>query len=482
MELTLILPEIAVVVIGVILLLIDLWAPPEGKRPLIAAAAVVAGLVCICLFVFPPALGEAFGGMFVMDALALFMKQFFMAGAVLMLLFCYVAYDRLGGRVSEYGVLVLFAVAGMMFASSSNHFALFFVSIELITVSFYVLVGFRRESVMSLEAGIKYLILSAFASAVMVYGIALVYGSAATLSFDGIAAVEGGLTDNAVFLVGLLLVTAGLGFKIAVFPFQMWVPDVYQGAPVTTTAFLAAVSKAAGFILLIRLVFTAAPETFRQWQPLLMIIAGATILYGNLCAIPQRNLKRLLGYSSIAHAGYMLMGVSAMNAAGRVGVLFYLVAYMFAVMGVFMALYLAHGNPEKDDIESLGGLHLRSPLVAFSMTIGLVSLAGIPPLAGFVGKFLLIEAVVRDGMSATGGGHAWLVAVAVIGILMSIYYYLAVVRSMYRNAPDARAKPVSIHVIGRIYLYLCIAGVVIFGILPGGLVSWIKGVMTGFGS
>src|SRR5213078_1124467 len=258
----------------------------------------------------------------------------------------------------------LFALAGMLFASSANNFALLFVSLELITVTFYVLTSFQRGRLTSLEAGVKYLIIGALSTGFTVFGIALVYGTCGTLDFSKLAAVAAQLAGNKIFLFGLLLVLVGLGFKIAAFPFQIWAPDVYQGAPTPTTAFLATGSKAAGFALLLRVLFIGVPSVTHQWAKLFMVISAITILYGNLCAIPQRNLKRLLGYSSIAHAGYMLLGIAALTSAGQSAVLFYLSGYLFTVLAAFTVVALVLRHLDSEDISGLAGLNQRSPLLA----------------------------------------------------------------------------------------------------------------------
>jgi NADH-quinone oxidoreductase subunit N len=276
----------------------------------------------------------------------------------------------------------------MLFASSANHFALLFVSLELITITFYVLTSFQRARLASLEAGVKYLVIGALSTAFTVFGIALVYGiSRGKLNFHELAVAAPELAGNKMFLLGVLLILVGLGFKIAMFPFQIWAPDVYQGAPVPTTAFLAIGSKAAGFVLLLRVLFTAVPAIAAQWTHLLIIISAVTILYGNLCAIPQQNLKRLLGYSSIAHAGYLLLGIAALNGAGQAAVLYYLSGYLFTVLAAFTVICVALRQLDHEDIAGLAGLGRRSPLLAATMTLAMVSLAGIPPLAGFFGKF-----------------------------------------------------------------------------------------------
>jgi NADH-quinone oxidoreductase subunit N len=475
MNLSLMSLEISVVALGLLVLLADLWLPAERKRALGYAAAAVLALLflnsftshCSCASV-----GEAFGGMFVQDALAVFFKRFFLLAAVLVLVLAVEFSDRIAAGVSEYYSLIVFALAGMLFAASANDFALLFVSIELITVTFYVLVSFTRGKVAALEAGVKYLILGALSSAFMVYGIALVWGISQQFNFTDLAAYSikhPELTTNKVFLFGVLFILAGLGFKIAAFPFQIWTPDVYQGAPTPTTSFLAIGSKAAGFVLLLRFLFSAIPALTAHWTNLLIVISGVTILYGNLCALPQRNLKRLLGYSSIAHAGYLLLGVAAMTGAGQSAVLYYLSGYLFTTLAAFAVIALVMRHLDNEDISGLAGLNERSPLLAATMTLAMVSLAGIPPLAGFFGKFLLLKAVIEQG--AANPGYYCLAFTALVGVVISLYYYFGVIRAIYwsKDAPELPPIPMSRPM--QLAVTACVAGMLWLGLFPGGLLT-----------
>ncbi|PYJ07874.1 MAG: proton-translocating NADH-quinone oxidoreductase subunit N, partial [Verrucomicrobia bacterium] len=337
--------EFAVVALALVILLSDLWLPPDAKRKLGYVAALGVGLILLYSLLVvrvPPdeAGRHAFGKMYALDGLALFFKRFFLLAALLVLVMSVEFAERIATGIAEYYALMLFALAGMLFAASANDFALLFVSLELITITFYVLTSFQRARLVSLEAGVKYLIIGALSTSFTVFGIALVYGISGKLNFGELAAVAAQYSANKIFLCGLLLVLVGLGFKIAAFPFQIWAPDVYQGAPIPTAAFLAVGSKAAGFILLLRVLFTAVPDITAQWSRLLLLVSAVTILYGNLCAIPQRNLKRLLGYSSIAHAGYLLLGIAALSAAGQSAVLYYLSGYLFTVLAAFTVICL----------------------------------------------------------------------------------------------------------------------------------------------
>ncbi|HSY74600.1 MAG TPA: NADH-quinone oxidoreductase subunit N [Dongiaceae bacterium] len=460
--------ELCVIAIGIVLMLADFWMPAERKKFLAyAAIAALGGLLVVSLGGdgICSQFGTAFSGSFVEDPLALFFKRFFLLAAILVLFLSAEFSDRLAG-VSEYYSLILFALAGMLFAASSNDFAMLFVSIELITITFYVLVSFQRGRLVSLEAGVKYLILGALSSAFLVFGIALIWGTTGKFNFNDLAQVSGQFLDNKIFLLGVLFVLVGLGFKIAAFPFQIWAPDVYQGAPTPTTAFLAVGSKAAGFVLLLRVLFVAVPDVTKHWANLLIIISGITILYGNLCALPQRNLKRLMGYSSISHAGYLLLGVAALSASGQSALLYYLAGYLFTVIAAFTVIALVMRHLNDEDISALAGLSQRSPLLAATMTLAMVSLAGIPPLAGFFGKFLLLKSVIEAGQATHNHGYYCLAFTALAGVVISLYYYFGVVRAIYwsKDAPDL--SPILLSSPIKLSIAICISGMLWLGIFP----------------
>ena len=482
MNLSLMSLEIVVVLLGMIVLVADLWLPPERRRALGYAAAVALGLLFINTFIGQcscHADGTTAGGMFIQDALSGFFKRFFLLAATLVLVLAVEFSDRIAAGVSEYYSLIIFALAGMLFAASSNDFAMLFVSIELITITFYVLTSFTRGKVASLEAGVKYLILGALSSAFMVYGIALVWGTTGKFNFNELAAVSAQFVDNKLFIFGVLFILVGLGFKIAAFPFQMWTPDVYQGAPTPTTAFLAVGSKAAGFVLLLRFLFVAIPSVTAHWDKLLIIVSAITILYGNLCAIPQRNLKRLMGYSSIAHAGYLLLGVAALTGAGQSAVLYYLSGYLFTTLAAFAVIAIVMRHLDNEDIGGLAGLHHRSPLLAATLTLAMVSLAGIPPLAGFFGKFLLLKAVIEKG--ATNPGYYCLAFVALVGVVISLYYYFGVVRAIYFSKETADAPPITMSLPAKFVIVVCLAGMFYLGLFPAKMLTLANEATTTLG-
>jgi len=467
--------EISVIGLGLVLMLADLFVPAERRRFIGYAAIVALGVLLVTSLSGNGSCGQfgtAFGGMFVNDALSLFFKQLFIVAAILVLFMAAEFSDKLAaGSVAEYYSLILFALAGMLFAASSNDFTMLFVSIELITITFYVLVSFQRSKLASLEAGVKYLILGALSYSFMVFGIALIWGTTGELNFTKLAAVAPQFADSQIFLLGVLLVLVGLGFKIAAFPFQIWAPDVYQGAPTPTTAFLAIGSKAAGFVLLLRVLFTAVPSVTAHWANLLIVISGITILYGNLCAIPQRNLKRLLGYSSVAHAGYLLLGVAALNASGQAAIMYYLAGYLFTVLAGFLVIALVLRQLDTEDISGLAGLSRRSPLLAATLTIAMVSLAGIPPLAGFFGKFLLFKAVIETAQLTHNHGYYCLAFTALIGVIISLYYYFGVIRAIYWSKNPEDLSPIELSAPAKAAIWACLAGIFWIGLFPNTMLN-----------
>ncbi len=461
--------ELATAGLGLLVLLADLWLPAENKRGLGYVAAAALALIFVWSLRFDASTAQfAFEQTYVLDSLALFFKRFFLLAAILVMLLSIEFADRIKAGIAEFYSLQIFALVGMMFAASANDFTVLFVSLELITVTFYVLVSFQRSRVRSLEAGVKYLILGALSSAVLVYGIALVFGTSGTMNFGELLAKAGELQKNTVFLLGLLLVIIGLAFKIAAFPMQIWAPDVYEGAPAPITAFLAVGSKAAGFALLLRLLFGALPhDVVAPWAKLLMVMAAVSILYGGLCAIPQRSVKRIIGYSSIGNAGFILLGVVAMNSAGYAAVLYFLMGYLFTILAAFAVIGLVTRQLDSDDISVFAGLNQRSPLLAATMTLAMVSLAGIPPLAGFFGKFLLLKSAIEAGPA-----YYWLLAVAIAGVAISIWYYFGIIKAIYWSPAPADTTPIAVPLLVKISAAVCIVGMLFLGIYPSPALNW----------
>ncbi len=472
--------ELAVVLTGLGVLLADLWLAPARRPRLALVTALALGAILVASFWVPaePA-RTAFAGLYVADGLALFFKRFFLLAALLVTALAWEFRDGFEAGHAEYHALSCFALAGMMFAASARHFALLFVAVELVTVTFYVLVSFQRRRETALEAGVKYLILGALASAFLVFGMALVQAGAGTLAFTALAERIETFTGNPLVVAGLLLVGVGLGFKIAVVPFQIWVPDVYQGSPLPTTAFLAAGSKATGVVLLLRVLHEAAPALTARAGLLLAALAVATMFYGALGALPQRSLRRLMGYSSIANAGFLLVGFATRDAAGVEAVLVYLAGYLFAVLLVFLVATLVWRGAGGDDLETLGGLGQQAPGLAAALTLGAASLAGVPPLAGFLGKFLLLRAALR-----AGGGDPVLYLLAgltLVAAVIALYYYFGLVRAVYWGDTAGVTAPVPVGGPGRLALLACSAGVVGLGLVPGPVLAWARAAAHGLG-
>jgi NADH-quinone oxidoreductase subunit N len=423
--------EMATCGLAMLVLMLEVFVKRRDRRFLGYLGAV--GLLAILAWSYCPSataggftMGSGFGGMWVNDAMALFFKRLFLVGTALVLVMSVGFARQLEGGVGEFFALLMFACTGMMLTASVNDFLMLFVALETVTMSFYILVAWLRRQQQSLEAGVKYLILGALASAFLVYGITFIYGTTGTTGFAGVAAKI--TSAGAPLKLGLLLVLAGLGFKIASVPFQAWVPDVYQGAPAPVTAFLATGSKAAGFALLLRVLFKALAPVKPTWVLLIGTLAGLSVLYGNFAAMPQRNVKRLLGYSSISHAGFLLLGIAAADRFGVEAVLFYLVAYLFTNLCAFTVISCLAGTLPDDERENYAGLAQRSPLLAAAMTVALASLAGVPPMVGFFAKFLVFTAIIGQKM--------WcLVIIGAIGVVVSLYYYLGVVKAMYWQEP-----------------------------------------------
>jgi NADH-quinone oxidoreductase subunit N len=463
--------EVWVIILGIVLMLADFFfhTAPERKKYLAYLAIAALGVLLVMTLGNDTPTGTAFNGAFIEDSLAIFFKRFFLVAAILVLFLTAEFAEKITVSISEFYSLIVFALSGMLFAASANDFAMLFVSIELITVTFYVLVSFQRRKVRSLEAGVKYLIIGALSSAFMVFGIALIWGTTGAINFNDLAQVAPQFVDNKIFLIGVLFLIAGLGFKISVVPFQIWAPDVYQGAPTPTTAFLAIGSKAAGFVLLLRVLFTAIPAVTAKWSEFFIVISALTILYGNLCALPQRNLKRLLAYSSIAHAGYLLLGIAALSTSGQSAVLYYLAGYLFTIVAAFTVIALVMQHLDDEDISGLAGLNQRSPLLATTMTLAMVSLAGLPPLAGFFGKFLLLKAVLAAG--AQNHCYYVLAFVALAGIVISFYYYFGVIRAIYWSREAADLSPIRVSGAAKFSLALCIIGMFWLGTFPNTVVN-----------
>jgi NADH-quinone oxidoreductase subunit N len=454
---------------GILLLLLDAFFTFTDRKMIGYMIAMFVAIVFCYSFLVQPVPDTFFHGMYRLDTFALYFKRLFLGALVIVLIMSAEYSDLLEAGVAEFYSLLLLCASGMMMLASVNDFILLFVALELVTITFYVLTSFQRRHSHSLEAGTKYLILGALSSGFTVYGIAYIFGTTGTTNFDTLKALLAARsTPPGAFTFGLLLVMTGLGFKIASVPFQMWVPDVYQGAPTPVTAFLAVGSKAAGFALLLRVMLTGLMPVQRIWVPVILVLSAATLIYGNLGAISQRNIKRLLGYSSIGHAGYMLMGIAAVNQLGVQAVMFYLAQYAATNLCAFLAIVVATGVTKSDEISSFAGLGRRSPLLGVSLFLAMASLAGVPPLSGFFGKFQLFAAVVQ---AARADSRYYVLAfIGAAAVVVSLYYYFNVARAIYiSEATDDSPIPVSLP--ARAGLYVCMMVMIGLGIYQRPLVE-----------
>lgn len=449
--------ELWLAAVMVILFWYDLTASPEEK-PKISTLALV-GL----LPVFPLCVahsersGAFFSGMYLLDPLARGFKAFFALTAILVILMTREFSRHITRGIGELYLLIMTATFGMMMLASAGDFLMLFIALETTTLSFYVMTTYLRTDEKSVEAGMKYLILGALSTGFLLYGISFLYGYTGSTNF---AALREAVAQHPALpswlLLGLLLIVAGVGFKVAAVPFQFWLPDVYEGAPTPVTAFLSVGSKAAGFVVLLRVFHGIFEPASGIWVGLIAWMAGLTILYGNLVAMAQTNIKRLLAYSSIGHAGYLLIGIAAASGLGATAVNYYLLGYLFTNLTAFLVVITVYNATGSDAIKDYAGLARRAPILAAAMFIALLSLAGVPPLAGFVGKLLLM-------MSAVHRGLLGLAAVGAVAVVISLYYYLSLVKTMYVDAPaDASPIPVSRPV--RIALYGCMAGILALGL------------------
>ena len=464
--------EIAVLLLGMAILMFEAFATRVDKRVL--AFAAIAGLALILIasfFVSPtPSPDRATGlwNFYTADKLSVFFKQFALLTTIFVLIMMIdyapvvrASFPGTTDGLGEFFSVPIFTCVGLMYLVSAVDFIFIFVSLELVTVSFYVLVSFTRKNPVTLEAGVKYLVLSALSTAFLVYGIAWIFGATGQTNLQRITeALANPNTDHSAALLGVVLVLVALGFKIAAVPFQIWVPDVYQGAPTPVTAYLSVGSKAAGFVVLLRVLrpFVTLP----QMQRLLVLIALLTLIYGNLAALPQGNLKRLLAYSSIAHSGYLLIGVVCLDGNA---VVFYLAAYFLMTLLSFAVLVIV-AQQTGEQISDFDGLAKRSPFLAFAMLIGMVSLAGVPFTAGFLGKFFIFYAAILQRQIA-------LVVIGVITVGCGFYYYLKVVRAMYWQ-PANKAENIPISGLSRLAISALIAATIWLGVYPQPILNMLK--------
>jgi NADH-quinone oxidoreductase subunit N len=462
MNLSLLTLEILVAILALFVLVLGLVTPPGQKRGIgyftvLSLVAVLA--VSIILF---GKTGTAFGTMYVVDAFSNYFKISFIVAAVLVAMFSISFVEKLGYNQGEFFAFVLLSLLGMMVMSSAADFITFYLGLELMTIPFIILTAFRHGDKASSEAGMKYMLLSAMSSGVLLYGLSIIYGAAGSTHYsDVINVITGDMQPLTV--IGLVFLLAGFGFKISMVPFHMWSPDIYEGAPTPVTAFLAIGSKAAALAAMLRMFMIALPETREIWMTLVIVLCAMTIILGNFVAIPQTNIKRMLAYSSIAHAGYLLMGLVAFTNLGVSAILYYLVIYIFANAGAFACVNAFGNMTGSDQIRDYTGMWKRSPVIASVLLLCLLSLAGIPPLAGFVGKFYLFTAIIDQGF-------IWLAFLGIGMSMVSVYYYLIVVKVMFLGNP-VEDTPVHVSLGTKTVMYVSALASLFLGLYPDPLTN-----------
>lgn len=455
-------PEIMVAALGLLVLATGLLLPSQARKAVgyLATIGLMAVLITV-IWTFDQELLLFFGGVYQIDMYANFFRILFLSAALLIFMVSARYADFFGNRKDEWFSFMLFATLGMMIMVAAGDLITVYVGLELMTVSFYILSAYLLDDKLSAEAGLKYLIIGAFSSAVLLFGMSLVYASSGTTVLAEIYRALGSSSNQPALLAGIVMLIAGLGFKISAVPFHMWTPDIYQGAPTPVTAYLSVASKAAGFAVLARIFLAAFPALTFDWHHILAVVAALTIIIGNLTALPQTNVKRLLAYSSIAQAGYILVGLVAANTYGIKGLLFYALLYVFSNVGAFGVVTAVEVEEGSAELESFNGLNHRSPTLAAVMTVCMLSLAGIPPMAGFAGKFYLFAGAIQ-------AGYLWLAFIGLLMSMISVYYYLNVAKAMYIGT-GRREDRVTVPLPVATALWICLLGTIFLGVYPGPL-------------
>jgi NADH-quinone oxidoreductase subunit N len=460
-------PEILILVLAGFILVFDLVWPEDRKRNLGWLTAGGLSLILILsLIMGHPETGAilVWGGMLRFDWLAVVFKSLFIFGATVTALFAMDVEDL--GKKGEFYILLLVSTIGMSFMAASADLIMLYLAIETTSIPMYILAGFFKRDEKSTEAGFKYLLFGAMTSAIMLYGFSLLYGFSGSTSFIELAKSITGNSIAPIALFGsLFLVLVGFSFKISAGPFHFWAPDVYEGAPTPVTGFLSTASKAAGFAVLVRVLTMVFPAIGENWQMIIAMVATATMTVGNLIALAQKNIKRLLAYSSIAHAGYILVGVAANSMLGVAGVTLYLIVYLVTNMAAFGIVTTFWKKTGSDEIQDYAALSRRSPYLALAMLIAFLSLAGMPPFGGFVAKVLVFAAAVKANM-------IWLAFIGILNSIVGLYYYLVVLKVVYLYRSDDEDQPV---VLTRPYvlaLTILSLGIILIGAFFAPWFSW----------
>ncbi len=460
-----------------------LGQPLSAARRGTYLATLATGFLAVSLLLTMNAFGQpvrtfnAENPMVRMDGVALFLCAIVLIGAMLTVLASSKYLEHVHSNWGEFYTLVLSSVTGMMFLAAASDLLMLFLALELMSIPVYALAGFRRASLRSNESAVKYFLIGSFASGLLLYGSSLLYGATGSLVLTEIA--NSFDPENALDLFGAGLLLVGLAFKISSVPFHQWAPDAYEGAPTTVSGFMATAVKVAAFGALVRVVSVGLAPASDALAGVLWLLAVLSMSIGNVMALIQRNTKRMLAYSSIAHAGYLLIGVLVGGEAGTGAVLFYLLSYTFMTIGAFTVVsVLARDGREYDAIDDLAGLVQTRPFLAVVMSICMFSLLGMPATAGFVGKFLLFSSAVQQGLAAGSSSLVWLVVIAVLNSALSLGYYLRVVAVMFFQPPRDDVQPSEPGSFERIVLVSCVAGVLLLGLMPQDALPWVVSLVN----
>ena len=492
-DLQLIVPELILTVCACLALVMEVVLPYRKSKLVAYFSLAGIALAAVSLVVqYLSGTGtpiDGFYGMIRLDGFALVFQSIFLVGAALAIAISTRYLDIEGEQHGEYYALVLFATVGMMFLACGFDLITLYISLELMALTFYVLVAFTKREKRSNEAAMKYFLLGAFSSGVLLYGMSLLYGVAGSTNLGeigrAVAEIAGSTTQaneaslRPMLLLGMIALAAGLFFKIAAVPFHMWAPDAYEGAPTSVTAFLSTASKAASFALYARIFMEALNSIRADWAPLLGLVAAITIMVGNWAAVTQENSKRLLAYSSISNAGYLLLGLVAGNTYGYIGLVIYLLVYTFMNMGAFgIIISLRRRGIIGDNVDDLTGLAHKAPGMAAMMAVFMLSLGGLPMTGGFIGKWYLLYGLFDRGDTDKKNWYYWLAGWAAINIVVSFYYYVRFIKVMYLGDTIADDKPLSLSPALQTALVASLVGIIVIGVYPQPLIEIVQGLVS----
>lgn len=453
---TSIMPQILLTGLALLVLVLDLFI--RGEKSILGYVSIIGLIVILLVSAKTIETAPSFGGMVIADGFAAYFNVIFIISAIFTILISMDYLKKMNIRRGEYYHIILFATVGMMVMASANDLVSLYVGLELMAMSFYILVAYNITSSRSVEGGLKYFVLGALSSGILLYGISFTYGASGSTNLVEIARQLGSF-QNPFLILGVVLITVGFGFKVAAFPFHVWTPDVYEGAPTPVTALLSIGSKAAAFAGFLRVYIVAFPAFHAQWAEILWMLSAATMIFGSVVAIAQKNIVRMLAYSSIAHAGIIMIGLLVYNELGVASVIYYLLVYTFMNMGAFAIVTLFRNDRIGENISDYKGLAATRPVLSFLMALFLLSLAGIPPTGGFVAKFFVFSA-------AIDARYYWLAAIGVVSTAISLFFYAKVIFYMYMKEPyheDALPEPGVLH---NVVLLLTAFGTVFLGIYP----------------